>query len=341
MSWAHPFTVLGLVGLLGVAGCGGGVEARPVEAGHVESSLLTRAGSLRGENGTLLAFVADLDDQWDVFVWDPFGDAEPRRLTGTPLDEAAPRLAPDRSRVVYTDSAGDVWVVPLEGGEPARVTTPAEQDLYLQPAFGPDGRSLLFARREVRHRDDTDLALVDLEPAPEGAEPLVLGPDWLPLESETPTRAIGMLSSQFYPAWGPEGRRMAFTQLQSRWAGRVIAEIWEARVDHSDCRQLTLTDALCLEPTWSPTGAEVAFSADTEGQFDLYVVEVETRELRRLTEDPAADTEPCYGPEGARLVFTSRRGGSAALWMLETESGIVQPLRPFDRDVPCTGASWR
>src|SRR5689334_17065199 len=62
--------------------------------------LLIAIGTVSGADR--IAFVANLDGNWDLFVVESQGRAQ--RLTETPLDERAPALSPRGSRVVYSTS---------------------------------------------------------------------------------------------------------------------------------------------------------------------------------------------------------------------------------------------
>jgi Tol biopolymer transport system component len=292
-----------------------------------------------------MAFACEAGGQWDLFAWDPFGARPPRRLTSTPLDELKPSLAPDRSRVVYADSGGHLWALELAGGEPRRLTEDGEDNLFLQPAAAPGGRSVMAARRYERSQDDTDLAIRELPGAagddPE-AEPPVYGPAWETLAGDRPTRVLPMVSSQFSPAWAPDGRRFAFTNLHARWTGSIVSEIWEARVDHSYVRQLTLIGAFCDEPAFSPSGTEVAFSCDHPDQYEIYAVDVRSREVRRLTEHPASDQDPVYSPDGRFVAFVSTRSGHPAIHLLDLGAGTISELRPFSGEPhACRAPDWR
>jgi len=292
----------------------------------------------------LMVFICQAGSQWDLFAWEPGGGEAPRRLTETPVDELSPSLSADRTRVAYTDSAGALWLLDLAdgaaGGAPRRLSTAEEANRLLQPALSPDGGELLAVYRADRARDETDLVI--RRTAPGGAAEASFGPAWEPLKGAAATWRLPMVSSQFSPAWAPDGRRFAFTHLHARWTGSVISEIWEARVDHSLGRQLTLLDGFCDEPAWSPGGDEIAFSCDRPDQFEIYAVAVDTRRVRRLTNDPAADTSPVYGPDGRYLAFDSTRDGIPALYLLDLRGGGVEKLHPFpDGDRPCKEPDWR
>ncbi len=320
--------------LLAVLSCGGSEPSKAPAS--------REAGRAGPWNPGRMLFVANVDGQWDLFSWIPFGTEPARRLTQTPGDERTPTASPKGGTAVYSDSGGDLWKIDLTSTESQRVTQPSEHDLFIQPDLGPDGRSLLIAKRKDRSRDDTNLVVIALDGKETDAEKIRFGPAWKSgPPAGTSFRTIPMVSSQFDPAWGPRGIRMAYAHLLSRWGGRVISEIWEGRVDESSCRQLTMLNALSIEPVWSPDGEEVVFCSDPEGQFDLYSVHVGTLEIRRLTTHAAADTEPTFSPDGRFIAFTSMRSGMSALWILDRRSEEVTQARPFgDGPRPMASPDW-
>jgi len=353
-SWLRPHGLAALVCLASAT-----LAMAPVRASTTEPAATTAPATALAvasaatatpspaDEGTVMVFVAEQGGQFDLFAWDPFSTKAVRRLTSTPFDEITPSLSPDGSLVVHGDTSGRLWVRPLDGS-PARPLLAAEDDgLGLQPAVGPDNRSVLYVRRRDRSRDDTNLALVDLNrqgTAHVGADsPLRRGPKWSRVPGTKPASSqLSMIASQFFPAWDRDGKRAVYGHLHSRWATKVVSEIWIARIDASWSRQLTLTDALCVEPSWSPDGREIAFSCDRDGSFDIYVVDVETRELTKVVDGDSADTDPVFSPDGKHLAFVSRRSGSEQLWLLERSTGELTMLKPFGDSTPtCRGLDWR
>lgn len=64
-----------------------------------------------------------------------------RRLTSHPGSESSPQISPDGSQVAFTaayDGNPDVYVMPIEGGEPKRLTWAPAPDIVL--GWTPDGR---------------------------------------------------------------------------------------------------------------------------------------------------------------------------------------------------------
>ena len=62
-----------------------------------------------------------------------------------------------------------------------------------------------------------------------------------------------------------------------------------------------------LNPSWSPDGHEIAFSALVGGLTDLFVYDLRTNALHRLTNDAYADLQPGWSPDGRTLAFATDR----------------------------------
>ena len=62
-----------------------------------------------------------------------------------------------------------------------------------------------------------------------------------------------------------------------------------------------------FQPTWSPDGNSIAFSAQIGGVTDLFVYDLNVSQTKRLTNDAFADLQPAWSPDGTRLAFVTDR----------------------------------
>jgi len=83
-------------------------------------------------------------------------------------------------------------------------------------------------------------------------------------------------------------------------------DLWAAGLDGKDVRRLTSSQGVS-NPAFSPDGTLVAFTAQYEGNADVYVVPVAGGVPARLTWHPGRDTVQGFTPDGAAVVFTSGR----------------------------------
>jgi len=93
-----------------------------------------------------------------------------------------------------------------------------------------------------------------------------------------------------------------------------------------------------LNPTWSPDGKKIAFSALTGGYSDLYIYDLETKKLQNMTSDPFGDLQPAWSPDGRWIAFVTERFssqlglvsiGDYRLALLDPVSGEIRELPAF------------
>jgi Tol biopolymer transport system component len=105
-------------------------------------------------------------------------------------------------------------------------------------------------------------------------------------------------------AWDPDGRQLALATLRN---GRPVLAIVD--VEKQDVlREIDLRElGEIFQPSWSPDGARIAFSAQVGGVTDLFVYDLNAGALRRLTNDAFADLHPSWSADAQALVFTTDR----------------------------------
>ena len=80
-----------------------------------------------------------------------------------------------------------------------------------------------------------------------------------------------------------------------------------------------------LSPAFSPDGRTVAFQAVAGGQFDIYMLDLESGALTNFTNDEIYDGAPVYSPDGSYLVVVSEVEEGAKLFRIP----IDDPGRRF------------
>jgi len=84
-------------------------------------------------------------------------------------------------------------------------------------------------------------------------------------------------------------------------------DLWVANADGSQPRRLTVDEGVESNPVFSPDGKRIAFSAQYDGNIDVFTVPVEGGIPKRLTWHPGADWVRGFTPDGTAVLFTSQR----------------------------------
>ena len=65
---------------------------------------------------------------------------------------------------------------------------------------------------------------------------------------------------------------------------------------------LTNNSAIEQYPSWSPDGSKIAFASDRDGNYEIYVMDVDGSNQTRLTNDSSSDREPAWCGNG-KIIF--------------------------------------
>ena len=70
---------------------------------------------------------------------------------------------------------------------------------------------------------------------------------------------------------------------------------------------------------WSPDGKTLAYCAERNGQYDIYIIPAEGGKEQQLTDTPGLDDGPEYSPCGKYIWFNSTRSGLMQVWRMEAD----------------------
>lgn len=109
-------------------------------------------------------------------------------------------------------------------------------------------------------------------------------------------------------------------------------DIWTVSRSGGQARRVTATPGVETDPSFSPDGSQLAFTATVAGNTDAYVVPSAGGEPKRLTWHPDLDAVRGWTPDGQRVIFASTRntapGWHLRLWTIGLEGGLPEPLAP-------------
>jgi Tol biopolymer transport system component/tRNA A-37 threonylcarbamoyl transferase component Bud32 len=106
---------------------------------------------------------------------------------------------------------------------------------------------------------------------------------------------------------GTTGRWASFSR-DGRWIAYTIAPqeaLWRCRPDGSQAVQLSSPSLRVQEPSWSPDGATVLFSAhQPDGRYGVYVVPLSGGVPERITSGDSSDGHVSWSPDGRSVLFS-------------------------------------
>ena len=212
------------------------------------------------------------------------------------------------------------------------------------PVCSPDGKRIAFCSRTIKKETEEGLAK---RPQRSDEEPMVQFIPWkiytMDVDGKN-RRRLDPLSddaaNELYPSWSPDGSKIVYVvkTFVDLMKGELHIPTTILKVRDLEKETTTSLVSICAsadEPSWSPKGDQIAFSAlsmDTM-QRSIWLANADGTNMRKITEGPY-DGRPTWFPDGKKIMFTRREtaGKKAAVWALELSTGRLAKV--FDSPEP-------
>jgi Tol biopolymer transport system component len=218
-----------------------------------------------------------------------------------PLWLRYPAISPDGTQVTFT-SGGDIYTVPVSGGEARQITRHPAYD-YL-PLWSPDGKNIAFASNRFGNFD------LYVTPAIGGSA----------------TRLTTFSGSETPYAFTPDGKYIVFgAKIQAPAASAVfpsgiMTELYQVPLAGGRPEQILATPAENI--SFSRDGKKFLFQ-DRKGPEDrwrkhhrsavtrnILIHDLEKNQFTELVSDPGENTNPVFSPDNTAVYFLSERSGT-------------------------------
>ena len=184
-------------------------------------------------------------------------------------------------------------------GTPAEIARalPGERtdgmSLNIAPAISPDGGSLVYLSAKDLFSVNVYLAESRTGKIRRKLTETAMDPH---LESIQLVNSAG--------DWSADGKRFVFAAVSKGKGILRILDMGDGQV--LDEIRIAEADEI-FNPTWSPDGKSIAFTAMRGGLMDLLAVDLPGRSVRSLTRDVFADLHPAWSPDGRTIAFVTDR----------------------------------
>ena len=139
-----------------------------------------------------------------------------------------------------------------------------------------------------------------------------------------PTRLTTTPLTDWYPAWSPDGTRIAFQRDQA------ALDLWVMNADGTGQTNLTNDGATATDSHagWSPDGTKIVFRTNRDGGSDseIWVMNADGSGGTQLTFNSGAEQRPSFSPDGTKIVFASDSDGDYDIYVMSATGGVATPL---------------
>ena len=126
--------------------------------------------------------------------------------------------------------------------------------------------------------------------------------------------------NQFKGSFSPDGEIIAVAA-----AKRDISNIYLVRLDGSIIEKIT-NGRMNTDPNFSPSGQDIVFVSDRDGNEELYLYNLKTKNIERLTDNTAQDFSPSFSSDGKEIVFVSDINGGWEIYKINLSNREITPL---------------
>lgn len=213
----------------------------------------------------------------------------------TGIGSSHPRWSPKGNVIAFHDRVGgnsEVCIVEPNGSGFRNISNDPAQDVG--PSWSPDGNRVVFISTRDKPSNIPRLFTMNAD-----------GSDVWPV---TPKKGW-----EGDPVWMPDGRSIVFACDREDAPGHVL-DICEIDADGTNERRILSNFEFDTEPAISPDGKKIAFTAQSDGNSEIYLVNADGSGFVRLTRNAADDRSPEWSPDGRSLLFVSNREGKFAIY---------------------------
>lgn len=191
----------------------------------------------------------------------------------------------------------EIWTMQADGKSPRAITdhTVVPRDEY-RPSPSPDGRAIAITTYRFGGWKLGLLKNGDVARLTDGA------------------RFRGRLY-EASASWSPDGRYVAFLQYHHRPGLHVMdLETGKSRLLVAETRYYDLAF-----PSWTPDSASILYSDRTQGNYDLYTINIINGDSSRLTDTPHDELAAAFSPDQSKIAVFSNEPGRFQLFTVDIE----------------------
>lgn len=268
-----------------------------------------------------IIFLSNRDGNYQIYIMNKDGN-KVKRITKSPEKKYEPRVSPDGSKIVFTNTDGQLFLCDVDGSNETIISQNGEE--CSTPSWSKDSKKILFSSTRGGYTDSDGDPVQNI---------------WI-MNSDG-TNAVQLTFSNFVdknPVFSPDEKKIVFTSFRDKIYFEVIDKIFIAyrsqiyimKSDGSDQIRLTALNP-CLQylsPAFTPDGNKIVYSTEfvmshKNKWSHIYIMNVDGSRPTRLSVVNANHTYPCCLPDGNTIIFDADIDGYSPLMQMNLDGSNV------------------
>jgi Tol biopolymer transport system component len=109
----------------------------------------------------------------------------------------------------------------------------------------------------------------------------------------------------------------------------IYGEVYTRAFGGGAWTRLTSNTASDADPVWSPDGSQIAYTSESSGDRNVWVMDADGSSKQNLTNSAVREEEPDWSPDGSRIVFMSYGvSGMSDVWVMNADGSGRVNLTP-------------
>ena len=261
----------------------------------------------------MIAFLSDRSGDEEVYIL--FDDGQVRPLTDNRTRTVDLDWSPDGRTVAFASNLQggqifDIVIIDVETEEETNLTEGKFGSNMQKPRWAPTGDPRILVESPAlpgQGDHHWDIGMMDLTEEP--------------LKIVNITHAGGEgIGQDVEGAWSPDGTMMVFQGERVGFPEGTL-DIFIAdmttEIPGVNQTQITKDPEADQRARWSPDGKKIVFESKRDGDWEIFVVDIDGKNLKQLTNNDATDRNAEWSKNG--IVFESKRDGNFEIYRMDPD----------------------
>lgn len=261
---------------------------------------------------TKIAFNSYLDGDSDIYLINSDGTGL-IKITDDQSNNFLPAWSPDGKKIVYTSRPeDDIYIIDIDGKNKMNLTNSSNYASF--PDWSPDGEKIIYMSETNQNNQEYNIFLIN----PDGSNLIQL----------TDTNCVNT-----HPKWSPDGNKIAFISNRNGSFDLLTMQVDGSNVEYlttlTNIERLDIIEALSL--SWSADGSKIAFTAEKQGNFDIYTINIDGTGLTNITDtNNSNEALPDWSADGSAISFISVDDNNVQqLYIMNKDGSNRRPITDF------------